>query len=75
MKEKIHVRGDLILLNIKNYHKGQKDHWNRIEYTNRSKYNGNLKKDKWEKKVYLMNNAGIIGSPFEGTQSHNPSVT
>lgn len=60
-----------MLLDNKNY-KAQKDHWNRIEYTNRSEYIGNLIYEIGEKrKIYLMN-AGIIGSPCERKQSYCP---
>ena len=50
-----------MLLEIKNYYKAQKDHWNRVEYPNRSKYFENLMYEiDGERKIYLMSNAGII---------------
>lgn len=49
-----------MLLDNKNC-KAQKDHWNRIKYTNRSKYIGNLIYEiGGKRKIYLMNNAGIL---------------
>lgn len=63
-----------MLLDNKNC-KAQKDHWNRIKYTNRSKYIGNLIYEiGGKRKIYLMNNAGIIGSPCERKQNCSPYV-
>lgn len=50
-----------MLLEIKNYYKAQKDHWNRVVYPNRSKYFENLMYEiDGKRKIYLMSNAGII---------------
>lgn len=55
MKDKI-SEGDLVLLDIKNY-KAQKDHWNTIDYPNRSKYDGTLM---YEIDGKIKINVGII---------------